>query len=108
MFAVLFSEVAIAYVILAIICEYLTRYGYYELDATGSNRLLTSAKLLSYAAVSLNVYYAAITAWYIFPCLMLVQVIVFMIVDKVLRFFVKSPLVLTRITTRHSYVPCVK
>jgi hypothetical protein len=105
MVALLFSKITILYLILAIFCEYLTRYGYFQLNATGSKKILHIAKLFSYFVISINIYYSAITAWYLFPALFAVQIILFVVLDAFLKKFIRIPSLFGEKMAANSYYP---
>lgn len=93
MLLVLFSKFAFLYYVLALICEYTTRYGIFEVEKFGNKKVLSFAKALSWLLIGLNVIYAFSTQWWAFIGLLLVDSIIFALVDNLVKPIIKKYLI---------------
>ncbi|HEX8279438.1 MAG TPA: hypothetical protein VF540_12115 [Segetibacter sp.] len=84
MINILFSKYTCFYYVFILICEYATKYGYRHLDSTGSKTILTVATFGSYLGVAFLIYYSYKTYWWAFLGLLVMNIIIFRIVNTVL------------------------
>lgn len=88
MLTILFTPAVIFYYVLTLICEYTTRYGIYQSEKFGKKNFLVFAKVLAVGVAIFNIYYSVTTYWWAFIGLISMNVIIFLVVDKIVKPFV--------------------